>query len=178
MTFPLRAVLVVTATCLIASVATARPVYRCPGPTPVYTDALTPAEARERNCRTIETAPLTVVQAKPPEPRDLKESASPAPTNVMVPPPSAPARGEMRVDSATQRARDSDARRILQEELQKEERLLADLQRGFNNGQPERRPDERDAQAYQQRVQDLKAAVDRKTSDVAAIKRELSKLAP
>ena len=42
-----------------------RPVYRCPGPPVLYTDAITPEEARERNCRTIEGAAVTVVQAPP-----------------------------------------------------------------------------------------------------------------
>ena len=41
---------------------TARPVYRCPGPPVLYTDAISADEARERNCRIIDGAPLTVMQ--------------------------------------------------------------------------------------------------------------------
>ena len=42
-------------------------VYRCPGPPVLYTDQITPAEARERGCRLIEGTPVTVIQM--PKPR-------------------------------------------------------------------------------------------------------------
>jgi hypothetical protein len=59
-----------------------------------------------------------------------------------------PARpGEARVDPAAQRARDSDARRILADELKREEERLAQLQKEYNNGEPERRGDERNFQS-------------------------------
>ena len=48
-----------------------------------------------------------------------------------------------RVDPAEQRARDSDARRILQDELQREEDRLAELKKEYNNGEPERQGNER-----------------------------------
>lgn len=44
-------------------------VYRCPGPPVLYTDQITPAQAKERDCRTIEGAPITVVS--PPKPRPV-----------------------------------------------------------------------------------------------------------
>ncbi len=37
-----------------------RPVYRCPGN--LYTDQLSPKEAAEQGCRTLDGAPVTVVQ--------------------------------------------------------------------------------------------------------------------
>jgi hypothetical protein len=144
-------------------------VYRCPGPPVLYTDAISPAEAKERNCRTIEGASVTVVQA----PR----KAAPPPASAATTPPGPAARpGESRIDPAAQRARDSDARRILQEELRREEERLAALQKEFNGGEPERRGDERNYQKYLDRVAELKAQILRKESDVAAIKRELAKL--
>ena len=39
-----------------------KPVYRCPGPPVLYTDALSSAEARDKGCRVIEGAAITVVQ--------------------------------------------------------------------------------------------------------------------
>ncbi len=84
--------------------------------------------------------------------------------------------GDTRVDPAAQRARDSDARRILGEELQREEQRLAELQKEFNNGEPERRGDERNYQKYLDRVADMKAGIARKEADIAAIKREIGKL--
>ena len=145
-------------------------VYRCPGPPVLYTDALTPAEARDRNCRTIEGAPITVVQGNRPRAPAATGSAPP-PTASNAPRPS-----DTRVDPAAQRARDSDARRILSEELRREEERLATMQKEFNNGEPERRGDERNYQRYIDRVAEMKAAIQRKESDVAAIKRELAKL--
>ena len=53
---------------------------------------------------------------------------------------------------------------------------LAVLRKDYNNGEPERRGDERNFARYQERVAEMKAAIARKEADVAAIRRELSKL--
>ena len=53
---------------------------------------------------------------------------------------------------------------------------LGELQKEYNNGEPERRGDERNYQKYLDRVADLKANIGRKEADIAAIKRELAKL--
>jgi hypothetical protein len=160
-----------TATVLAATVAIAlpaaamaqNPVYKCPGPPVLYTDQLSSQEARDKGCTPIEGAPVTVIQA--PKPR-------PAPT------PAAARSGEARVDPADQRARDSDARRILADELRREEERLAQLQRDYNNGEPERRGDERNFAKYQERVAEMKSAIQRKEADIAALKREIGKLGP
>jgi hypothetical protein len=144
-----------------------KPVYRCPGPPVLYTDSLNAQEAKERNCRTIEGAPITIVSAPKPRPSVASTSAVAA---------SKP--GESRIDPADQRARDSDAKRILADELRREEDRLAALRKDFNNGEPERNGDERNFQKYQERVNEMKSALARKEADVAAIKRELAKLPP
>lgn len=139
-------------------------VYRCPGPPVLYTDAISPREAAERGCRTIEGTPITIIQA--PRPR--------APAGA-----SAPARAgnaEARVEPTAQRQRDSEARRILQDELRREEEKLAVLQKDYNKGEPERRGDERNYQRYLDRVAEMKAAITRKEADIAALKREIAKL--
>lgn len=141
----------------------AKPVYRCPGPPVLYTDALSAQEARDKGCRLIEGAPVTVVQMP----------KRPAP-----PPASAARSGEARVDSAAQRSRDSDSRRILETELKREEEALAALKKDFNNGEPERRGEERNFAKYQERVAEMRAAIGRKEADIAALKRELAKLPP
>jgi hypothetical protein len=147
---------------LIPAAAIAGPtVYRCPGPPVLYTDSLTPQEAKEKNCRTVEGAPVTVMQM--PKPRPVASA-------------SAPRNSESRVSADEQRARDSDARRILENELKTEEDHLADLQKEYNGGEPERRGDERNYQKYLDRVASMKAAIARKEADIAAIKRELAKL--
>ncbi len=143
-----------------------KPVYRCPGPPVLYTDALTPQEAREKGCRTIEGAPITIVPAT-----KLRTPTSASAAGAVV-----RSGDSNRVEPSDQRARDSDARRILSEELRREEDRLAQLRRDFNNGEPERNGDERNYQKYLDRVAEMKAAIARKEADVAAIKRELGKL--
>ena len=148
-----------------AAAQDAKVVYRCPGPPVLYTDALGVQEARDKGCRTIDGAAVTIVQV--PRPR---AAASAAPPTVRP--------GDTRVDPVAQRARDSDARRILAEELQREEDRLKALQSEFNNGEPERRGDERNFAKYAERVAALKAAIQSKEADIAAIKREIAKLPP
>lgn len=148
-----------------------KPVYRCPGPPVLYTDAMSPQEARDKGCRTIEGATVTVVQVPRPRPAGPNTVAG-----ASTPSAAAPQPGQERVDPAAQRARDTDARRILAEELQREEERLAQLRRDYNNGEPERRGDERNYQRYVDRVAEMKAAIARKEADVAAIRRELAKL--
>ena len=140
-----------------------KPVYRCPGPPVLYTDALSPQDARDKGCRTIEGALISIVQA-PPRPRPVAAVAS------------GPRPGDSRVDPASQRARDNDARRILTDELRREEERLGAMQAEFNNGEPERRGDERNYARYVERVAEMKAALQRKEADIAAIKREIAKL--
>ncbi|MDH3209319.1 MAG: hypothetical protein OEM00_09790 [Burkholderiaceae bacterium] len=137
-----------------------KPVYRCPGNPVLYTDALTPAQARAKGCHSIENTPLTVIPAPPP--RDTQAET--------------PARTRAKVDPAEQRARDSDARVILEAELSKEEERLEALKSEYKDGQPDRRGDERNYQKYLDRVAELKADIARTESDIAAIKRELGKL--
>jgi hypothetical protein len=143
-----------------------KPVYRCPGPPVLYTDAMSPQEARDKGCRTIEGAPITIVPAT-----KLR-----APAAASAPGAAGRPGDNNRVDPAEQRARDSDAKRILSDELRREEDRLAQLRRDFNNGEPERNGDERNYQKYLDRVAEMKAAIVRKEADIAAIKRELGKL--
>jgi hypothetical protein len=163
----------------------ARPVYRCPGPPVLYTDAISAVEARDRGCRVIDGAPLTVTQAaRRPAPASAPGAATspqgnpPAAAGATAVPGGAGPRPDARVDPAVQRARDAESRRILTAELRREEERLEQLRREFNNGEPERRGDERNFALYQQRVAEMRAVIGRKESDVAAIRRELAKLPP
>ena len=137
-------------------------VYRCPGNPVLYTDQLTPAQATEKGCRTIEGAPITVMQSAKP-----RAAAST---------PAAASRPEGRIVPADQRARDGERRTILETELRREEDRLAELKKEFNNGEPERLGSERNYQKYLDRVAELKSAVARKEADIASLKREIGKL--
>jgi hypothetical protein len=139
-----------------------KPVYRCPGNPVLYTDTLSAKEAKDKGCRTLEGAPITVIQSVKPRPG--------------TPVPSSRGSEGSRVEANEQKARDTDARRILESELKKEEDALAALQKEYNAGQPDRNGDEKNYQKYLDRVAEMKASIARKESDVAALKRELGKL--
>jgi hypothetical protein len=83
------------------------------------------------------------------------------------------------VDSAEQRARDADARLILEAELKKAEARHSELLKEWNKGEPEKMgPEHRNHQKYLDRVAELKASLARNESDIAGIRRELGRLAP
>jgi hypothetical protein len=82
-----------------------------------------------------------------------------------------------RVEAADQRAKDSDARLILDSELKRAEAKQAELLKEYNNGEPEKLgPETRNQQKYLDRVAELKASISRNESDIAGIKRELGRL--
>ena len=136
--------------------ADASVMYRCPGNE--YNNTLSPKEAKDKGCKTIEGAPISVIQG----------------TRPRVPAPSSSPAGS-KVDPADQRARDSDARRILESELKREEDRLAAMKADYNNGEPERQGNEKNYQKYLDRVADMKSAIARKEGDIAALKREIAK---
>ena len=133
-------------------------IYRCGNE---YTNNPTPEQ--KRSCKLIEGGGVTVVPAVKPRPNAVKSSGE--------------ASGQPRVDPDQQRARDNDARAILEAELRKAEVKLADAQKEYNDGQPEKKGEElRNVARYQERVSDLKAAVARAEADVAGLRRELQRL--
>ena len=143
--------------------------FRCPGKAGAadeFTNLISADQARERGCRTIEGAPVTVIQGGRTRPMAASMPAS------------TPRPVDSRVDATSQRQRDTDARRILETELGREEDKLTTLRRDYNNGEPERRGNERNYQSYLDRVAQLKAAIARSEADIAAIKREIAKIPP
>jgi len=132
--------------------------YKCPNH--VYSNTISAKEAKDKGCTVLDNAPITVIQG--PKPRAAASGASSNASN--------------RVDPADQRARDTDARRILEAELKREEERLAAMKLEYNNGVPDKQGNEvKNYQKYLDRVADLKAAIARKEGDVAALKRELLK---
>jgi hypothetical protein len=85
--------------------------------------------------------------------------------------------GFPRVEADTQKARDNDRRRILEDELKAEEDRLTRLRTEFNGGQPERNGDEtRNFARYQERVARMQEDIQRSESNVSALRRELALL--
>ena len=137
--------------------------YRCPGND--YRNTITAREAEKMGCRRVEGAPVTVIQST--RPRTGTATTTTATTASGV-----------KVDPVAQRARDSDARRILEGELKNEETKLAAMEKEFNGGQPERLGDEKNYQKYLDRVAEMRSAIERKQIDIAALRREIQKLPP
>lgn len=144
-------------------------IYRCGNE---YTNNV--SQAKERNCKLVEGGNVTVLQgARPSSPAAAPSAgrSSPAATSS---PASAP-----RVANNDQRARDSDARAILEAEMRKADGRLAELKAEYNNGAPQRTALElRNPQLYMERTEDLKTRLARAESDVAGIRRELGRTAP
>jgi len=99
------------------------------------------------------------------------------PTLNMVPAPTTKKSADFpKVDSTIQKARDADRRKILQDELKSEQDKLANLKKEYNNGEPERRGDERNYAKYQERTTNMKEELNRFEKNVEALKRELDNL--
>ena len=121
-------------------------------------------EAQQRACKIMEGGNVTVVQSAPVQ--------KPAVRVASLSPSSSPSSG-----SAEQKARDSDSRSILESELKKAEARLAEQQKEYNNGEPEKQGIEgRNYQRYLDRVAELKDSIARQISDIAGLKREISRL--
>jgi len=132
--------------------------YQCPGN--VFTNTITPKEAEAKQCKAMVTQQPTTIPAP-----KVRGGAAPSPGSS----------ASSKVDAQEQKARDSDARKILQDELIKAQAQLDALQKEYNNGQPERKGDEKNYQKYLDRTADLKAQITRTESDISAITRELAK---
>ena len=141
-------------------------IYRCGNE---YTNTVT--EVQKQHCKLVEGGNVTVVEGfKPPVAKAAPASTSPVRLASAAPPAA-------RVDSAEQKARDSDARLILEAELKKAEARYAELSREYNNGQPEKQGSEsRNHQKYLDRVAELKSDLSRTESDIAGIRRELGRV--
>lgn len=145
-------------------------IYRCGNE---YTND--PGDAKARGCRVVEGGNVTVIQGIKPPPA----ASAPARTNSPSASPGGARNDNERVDASAQRARDADARAILEAELRKAESRLSGLKQEYNNGEPEKRgPEFRNHQMYLDRAAELKAGVARAQSDVDGIKRELARLGP
>jgi hypothetical protein len=124
------------------------------------------AEAKSKNCKLVESGFVTVVEGTRVQAVSSQKVATAAPSSA-----------GNRVDSADQKARDADARQILESELKKAEARQAELVREFNNGEPEKQgPEARNHQKYLDRIAELKANIARNESDIAGIKRELGRV--
>jgi hypothetical protein len=139
-------------------------IYRCGN---TYTNNA--AEAQAKGCKPMEGGHITVVEGT--------RVHSPT-VRVATAPQTVSAGPGQRVDAESQRARDADARAILEAELKKAEARQAELLKEYNNGEPEKLgPEHRNYQKYLDRLAELKTGIARNENDIAGIKRELGRVA-
>ena len=155
---------------LAGSPAVAQQIYRCISNGGVSEYINNAKDAQSRGCKPMTGGNVTVVQGTAvsgsPPPKTPARNASGA--------SSGPSRFE---GGSDQRARDSDSRVILESELKKAESRLAELQKEYNNGEPEKQGIEsRNYQRYLDRVAEMKVSLARQQSDIAGIKREIARL--
>ena len=141
-------------------------IYRCGN---TYTnDAV---EAQAKGCKPMDGGNFTVIEGTRVN-APTRQAATAAAAA-----PQGGASAQQRIDASAQRARDADARLILETELKNAESRHQELLKEYNNGEPERLGSERNYQKYLDRVAELKAAIARNEADIAGIRRELSRQA-
>ena len=106
-----------------------------------------------------------------PAPASAKKPATTSASKTTASPSNFP-----KVDDSTQKARDSDRKQILLDELKVEEQKLEATKKEYNGGEVERRPDERQPSKYVERVNNLKNDLARTEKNIEALKREISNL--
>jgi len=131
-------------------------------------------EAQLKGCKPLEGGNITVVEGTRVQAQGTASVKVATATQAVSTSPNT----VQRVDADEQRARDSDARAILESELKKAEARQSELLKEYNNGEPEKLgPEHRNHQKYLDRIAELKASIARNDNDIAGIKRELSRVA-
>lgn len=107
---------------------------------------------------------------------DMPVSSVPGPASSRAKPATPPGSGFPSVSGDEQKARDGERRRILQSELDIEEKSLEQAKKEQSEGEAVRLGNERNYQKYLDRIQGLKDNVALHERNVDALRKELSKL--
>lgn len=148
-------------------------IYRCEDANGVIEYSNKATGNKDKTCRPVDLPVITTIPAPklpPPKAGATKSGAVSGSVN------SNGKDGSARVDESTQRARDSDRKRIIEDELRKEESKLAQQHKDYRNGEPERLGDERNYQKYLDRVQRMKDDIARTQGNIDSLKKELANL--
>ena len=123
----------------------------------VYSNVAPPKGLRKLSCDIVEDAPRSGAGGG---------SARSAPTPEGFP----------KVSPEVQRSRDDTRRKILDDELANEQKLLADARDAYGNGAPQPLPEEKsDAEKYRQRIAKLRQAVTVHERNVDALRKEIAR---
>ena len=144
----------------IVATATRADIYECVDPN--GNKRFTNIKAEAKGCKLLNVSvPNVVPGAKPPA---AKSGAAATPTPSSFP----------RVDADTQRQRDTDRRRILEQELHNEEKMLDQAKKELTAQDSVRLGSERNYQRVIERLEPYKKKVKLHEDNIASLKRELS----
>lgn len=116
-------------------------------------------KSEAKGCKQLDVGPINTVPAYKPAPK-----GAPAPANFP------------KVDATTQRERDTDRRRILEQELATEQKQLAAAQKALAEQQAIRQGDERNYQRVLDRLEPYQKRVKQHEENIESLKRELANL--
>jgi hypothetical protein len=143
---------------MVAAPVAQAQIYRCQSAdgTTLYQNA------PGKNCKQMDLPSLTTIPSVRTPPSAARTTAA-----------NAAASDFPRVEASAQRSRDSDRKRILEDELTREQARLEQMRNEYNGGEPERLGNERNYQKYLDRVARLKDEITRSETSVASLRREL-----
>ena len=114
-----------------------------------------------KNCKKVATDPVSTLPT-PPKTTATARTSTPA--------------GFPRVDDATQKSRDGDRRRILEQELSSEQKALEEARKDLTEQESIRNGDERNYQKVLDRLQPYKDKVQLHERNIEAIRKETANL--
>lgn len=149
--------LLVSAALLLAAGGAQAQIFRC---TDTEGNTVISNVQQGKNCKKVATDPV---------------SSMPPPKAAPAPRPPSPS-GFPRVDDATQKARDGDRRRILEQELASEQKSLEEARKELADQEAVRNGDERNYQKVLDRLQPYKDKAQLHERNIEAIRKELANL--
>jgi hypothetical protein len=122
-----------------------------------------PKEAKAKGCKAMNLGPANTVSGTKPQPKSATSStATPTPKDFP------------RVDKDTQKQRDSDRRKLLEQELANEEKLLAQAKKELAEQEAQRLGSEFNYQRVLNRLEPFKKKAALHENNVTNLKRELA----
>ena len=139
-------------------------IYKCIEPSGARLFTSDPKEAKAKGCEEMNLGPPnTISTAKPPaQPTSKPATATPTPKNFP------------KVDNNTQKQRDNERRRILEQELSNEQKLLAQAQKELAEQESIRLGSERNYQRVLDRLEPYRKKVKLHEDNIANLNRELA----
>ena len=147
----------------IATPGHADTLYKCTESSGVV--LYTNQKGNAKNCSVLSRdLPITSMAAPPRSASRYTSAATPTPGNFP------------RIDNDTQRSRDTDRRKILEQEYATEQQNLEKAKQALTEGETTRSPDEKNSSKYLDRVKYLRDGVALHERNLEALKRELASL--